>query len=529
MTDPRAFDEAARQKMAEREFVFQEEHWNDMERLIGQTQRKRRGFIFWFAAAAGLIGLPTLWWLSTDAGNGAPLERTPVPEIVLPITERTVNVTEGSTVLPTTDKAGPITSVAAVPAPQTPSENGSSPRTSALNDRKRAVAATKPNNTPSSIEVTNQTPDLAEEPGRGQPAQAEGYSSGVPTIEVEPVIELAIGTTGTEQPTTNPMQTPAENAAPSPSETSRIPLTAGANEIRSPLPSDTTAAADGAVAQDPPTAPPVIQDSTSIPPLAPDMVRTNQGRWELSTLGGTMFSSSAYSGGGSEEWSTGLTGRWSPTYGIEVVRRNDRVGIGAGVQRTRYAERLQLDRITTQEQAYNSYFTLTPVQVTLLIVTDTITIGAVDYYVTDQIDTVLNQVTRVTDTVQVTRIQREARDQVNVVDYWETSFFADLQSNKGRWSFGVRGGPTLGILSARRGVVPGPDPESFIDLTDKPFRTMMVGFAARGYVRFRVWNELSIGVEPMVRGHFGNAFKSGDLVRKNNAYGVLFSLTYRMP
>ncbi|MBL7985696.1 MAG: hypothetical protein JNM91_11885 [Flavobacteriales bacterium] len=535
MNDQHPFDEAARQKMAEREFVFQEEHWNDMERLIQRSRRKRRGFVFWFAAAAGLIGLPMLWWLTTAPGDHAPSTQALVPEKVQNNAAQnpTSHASEALVTVPSTANGSPTNAVAGVapstaptPVPHGPTARSTTPDAG----RGPSLAATR-NNTPPAAEATGQVPPSAERTSPVHEVESTDDVHGSPSTDAETATAAAAGTTGPTQPPPIPVLTPAVVAETDQPGASNDAGPVGANEAGSTPYADTTSSAKNDVASPelPPTIPPVAQDSMIVPPPAPEMVRADHGRWQLSALGGTTFSNSTYAGDDSEEWKGGLSGRWSPTYGIEILRRGDRVGFGAGVQRTRYAERLRLDRLTTQEQAYDTYFTLTPVQVTLLVVIDTITIGAVDYYVTGQVDTVIDQLTRVTDTVQVTRVRREARDQVNVVDYWETSLFADLHTSKGRWSFGLRGGPTLGILSARRGVVPGPDAEGFTDLVDKPFRTMLLGYAARGYVRFRVWEDLSVGLEPMVRGHFGNAFASGDLVRRNNAYGLLFSLNYRLP
>ncbi len=141
----------------------------------------------------------------------------------------------------------------------------------------------------------------------------------------------------------------------------------------------------------------------------------------------------------------------------------------------------------------------------------------------------VNQLISDTDTSQQNIILRQARTVVNRVDYWEVPVLFDLHTAIGRWCFGVRGGPSIGFLSIRKGAIPNTEGDGYADLGSAKYRSTMFGYQARIYARYRLSDHWSIGLEPVVRGHFGNAFEGSAPVRSNMAMGGLFSLTFRLP
>ena len=93
---------------------------------------------------------------------------------------------------------------------------------------------------------------------------------------------------------------------------------------------------------------------------------------------------------------------------------------------------------------------------------------------------------------------------------------------------GVRGGPTFGILSGRKGTLPNSTNDGYVPFEDEAFRELVIGYQARAYLRYR-WNAAwSIGLEPMIGGQLVNGLASGDLDRRSMAWGGLISLSYRL-
>ncbi len=208
---------------------------------------------------------------------------------------------------------------------------------------------------------------------------------------------------------------------------------------------------------------------------------------------------------------------------------NAHFGYGLGIHRTRYEEELRAQQITRTDDIYTTTYMLMPVQITTPVVIDTIQQGGVDYFVTTPTTVTVNQLISNTDTSQQNVVLREARTTLNRVEYWEVPLLVDLHTAKGRWSFGVRGGPSIGFLSVRSGVVPNAEGDGYSDLGGSTYRSTLFGYQARIYARYRLSQRWSIGLEPAVRGQFGNAFEGRAPVRRNMAVGGWFSLTFRLP
>jgi hypothetical protein len=129
-----------------------------------------------------------------------------------------------------------------------------------------------------------------------------------------------------------------------------------------------------------------------------------------------------------------------------------------------------------------------------------------------------------------TRVQlQEGIDRVNHVSYLELPLLLDGHVDAGHWRFGLRGGPTVGMLTGRRGSVPVTDPTGSIELSDQPFREYMFGWTVRAYIRYKLSDRWWLGIEPMMRGQLMNAYSTGDLTRRSTGLGVGFSVSYRLP
>ena len=237
---------------------------------------------------------------------------------------------------------------------------------------------------------------------------------------------------------------------------------------------------------------------------------------------GPSWTSNAYSGANSTEWINGVSGEqtWNAGAELMVMRRN--FGFGIGAHYASYQERFNQDEVVRhQQELRNSYFFNT-IDTTVTIVIDTVIQNDTAYYVTQQINTTINVLDWTTDTTVTTIKEREAVATRNVASYVEIPLLLDAHLTQGRWLVGLRGGPTAGILSGHRGTLPGSS-----DGGPVPFNDMVFGYTARAYVRYHLGPAWSMGIEPGLRGHFGNALGNGDLVRRNSSMGVMFGLTYR--
>ncbi|MEO8734275.1 MAG: hypothetical protein ABI373_08085, partial [Flavobacteriales bacterium] len=260
------------------------------------------------------------------------------------------------------------------------------------------------------------------------------------------------------------------------------------------------------------------------PQAAPPLVPVSSP-WEISVLGGSFTSKTDYSGNNSAEWTGDISSEHSISVGAEFVHMGRNIGIGAGLHYGSYAERLRSNAIDMTSTSTANYWYLLPVDTTFLFITDTLP-GQPPTYTGTSLDTTVNVLTQGTNTVTSTQRLREAREQVNRVNYLEVPLLIDVHLLQGRWSFGVRGGPTLGLLTGRRGSVPSADNEGYVEFVDMPFREFILGYTARAYVRYRFNAAWSVGIEPAIRGQLMNSLGSGDLARRASSKGVLLSLSY---
>ena len=144
------------------------------------------------------------------------------------------------------------------------------------------------------------------------------------------------------------------------------------------------------------------------------------------------------------------------------------------------------------------------------------------------IDTVLNVLTTEYDTTTTVTVLREGIDRVNRVSYVEVPLFLDLHTSAGRLTFGARGGPFVGFRTEQRTVLPGAEGANG-NLADATFRSTVFGWSARVYARYRLTDRWSLGMEPGMRGSFGDVMDTPGIARRNSAWGAWLSLSYRLP
>jgi hypothetical protein len=258
--------------------------------------------------------------------------------------------------------------------------------------------------------------------------------------------------------------------------------------------------------------------------------RTTDARspWEFSILGGAVLSTSTYSGGTSDLWSAGSTGRWAPSLGAEFMHMGRNFGIGGGVHHITYAEDLDVSSqsINTTVIRDSNYFR--SVDTTLFIVTGTTVIDGQTYYITQPFQTMVQILINGTATSISTQELVRALKAANRVSYLEIPLLGDAHLDRGAWSFGIRGGPTIGLLTSRSGSLPTTISDGSLVNGERTFKSTVFGATGRAYIRYRFCSAWALGLEPFWRTQFGNALGSGDMVRRNSGWGGSISLSYRL-
>ncbi|MBS1580785.1 MAG: hypothetical protein JST66_01155 [Bacteroidetes bacterium] len=381
------------------------------------------------------------------------------------------------------------------------------------------AAATEPSlaNDPPQDPLGPPAKEAVQQPGTvGTPAETPLaiVDSEAPTVEAT----ATIAQEATARHTTD------ENADPAtPSTTERTPPPATQDTIQPG--SLATAAADSL-----PPAPGTPNDTTqaALPPALMLPLVAAPSPWELTAWGGALSSTSRYTGPDSEEWNNASSGARSSAFGLELMHMGRHFGIGTGVHYVTYAEQFDAEAAYRLSESWRRVYFLTPVDTAIFFITDTIDQGGeLVYQGISRDTTVLVLGSRMENTVTATK-QRDARRQLNRVSYVEVPLLLDAHVVCGRWSFGLIGGPTIGLLSGRYGALPNQANDGYSDLGDRAFRSLMFGYTARVYARFRVGDRWSLGLEPSLRGQLASAFSDGVLTRRTQALGGLLSFTYRL-
>lgn len=534
MNKENEFDRIAREKLAERAFTFQEGDWAAMEQLIAQG-RKRRGLGWWDTLAAVALIAPIACYLLQEPATEAPaLVHVPAAQPMEPATTTTHGADHHNTTTHAERSADTerIAASSATPGStpaSTPAQNPvSAPPTPAT-----VAATTHATSRPSAAETRtgNSSPSV-----RATAAQAAPPSSGA--APAEPLLQAAspgasgtavhVVTAATTAVNTAPLESPPPGVrpdatmAPGSEEPARAVAPSGGTEGTSSV---TATDAQSPVAA---SSAPVAQDSTAAAP--PTIVAKAVRPWavELSGLGGAWASAPRYSGADTDPWRNDVHSRLAPAYGAEVALQRGSFGVGTGVHATTYSEAVQQERQQMSNTRIDTSYGLTPTPATITIIIDTIIQGPATYYVTQTIDTVLNVLTTAYDTTTTVTVLREGIDRVNRVSYVEVPLFLDLHTSAGRWTFGARGGPFVGFRTEQRSVLPGAEGANG-NLADATFRSTVFGWSARAYARYRLTDRWSLGVEPGMRGSFGDVMNTQGITRRNSAWGAWLSLSYRLP
>lgn len=548
MKDPNGFDELARRKLAEREFAFDRSHWTDMERLLTERDRKPGAWWPWMAAGVLLLGGATLWsTLGDDAvpgGTGA-VAVAEQPEKLDPSTGPGAAV---ATTTPVQAASAATAHIQTDPAPVSMStapatdhaHKGTRARSDAM--RTRAVSSSK-----ADAGMTASAPGTA---GSIDPHPAVTVST-TPTAHTltneataaEPAQETFPMTVNTGSSAASSDQFTAASEAPKstlaivaePGETTTTRNQPMASEVVQPPPTSTdpqvsepSHAEHEAEASDTEAPTALAAEPSTMPPSPPAWlaVRTPV---ELSALGGVFFTDATYGGDGTETWGASTERLNAAGSGIEGVWNiGAHFGLGTGAFLSSYRERLRTagyDR--TDQELTNSYFWV-PYDTMVLTVTGTDTIGAVIYNITELVPTTVYDLGHTTDTSYHTTVLRAPRTVTNTVRYVEVPLLLDAHTSCGRWVFGARGGPTLGLLAGRQTTVPGDGGAGYTDLEQSAFRSLTFGCMARAYVRYRLSSAWSIGLEPTWREQLGNTLRDADIQRRGHAFGGYLSLSYRL-
>ena len=522
MNRPEEFDDLLRGKLQEREFPFEEAHWADMQRRIAEDKRRKRRPILFFLIAAGLLGGVGAWYATSDTSDSNVAQR------VQPSTETssTSEVNSSEHTEPDSKHTTTIRPAETPEAPAAPADQLSSKETNTVEAPTGTSTPSKPA-TPRS-EQSVQAPKSPSANDHGQPLIPQQTttiaSSSVrfapPVEEPDNVTDPAIS----DPPATTPPVTPAEAATATATDTpsSVVPEATNADTLTDTF-SDSFAddlfalSADLEERYPPKDSATATQDPNAPPPAASKYV------WRISALGGLQRS---FNDHGDVPFGTAYTPLNTGLGGAEFMRMGSHFGFGSGIHILSYAEDLDRQELFKDELSFTTVYSLTPMSVTVPGIVDTVFVGGDTYYVTTPVDTTILVLESDIDTT-LTRITTQDAERVrNVLSYVEIPLLLDGHFDTGKWSFGVRGGPTLALLTGRSGAVPRDGLATLMPAEDAPFNSLSFGYVARLYVRYGLGTHWSLGLEPGVRGHFTQALTEAGYSVRPQAYGLHFSLTY---
>jgi hypothetical protein len=528
MNNAEHFDDLARRKLDERTFPFDEGHWQAMQQVLAAERRRKRRGLYW-GLAAGLLLL---------IGGGVALLRSDDAITAPPVAEVHEEVPATAPNAPTNTPAAPSTVQQPATAPQAASSTGPMQQRDTSDAPTAAASTEKPSGRPAQ-RATTATP--ANRRPATPPRAISGTNDAAPKARDaqrndQPVGTAAAGGTGTTA-TADLNAAPAATLKAAPKDDGHpggaVPAAGATAAGGNTLPPDTARTAYSTSEDPHETAPkPVANGHDSLPPAtaqpaAPPVIPP-ASPWELTVWGGVQRTNSTYSGA-EVPWSGTISDATAPAFGAEVMHMGRNIGLGAGLHYITYAERYQQPGLYTDIVAIDPVYSLIQVDTSLLFVTGSYTQNGQVYYTTELMDTFIYVLDVSADTT-VTRVTtQQGVDRVNQVSYLELPLFVDGHLDAGRWRFGLRGGPTVGLLTGRRGAMPIIDPSGVINLEDQPFREYMFGWTMRGYVRYRLGERWWLGVEPMMRGQLMNAYSTGSLERRSTGMGIGFSVSWRLP
>ncbi|MBS1568196.1 MAG: hypothetical protein JST45_02025 [Bacteroidetes bacterium] len=553
------FDELARRKLGERDFPFQENDWQNARRRIDAQRTGRGRAAIWITGALCLLGT-ALWFAMGHHAAPTGAHEPSAPQAYAPLEpdQHTTAVVEPASLKAETTEAQP-----ALPGSvkESPSGNGkqmkASPSPKHLKKAsveilgqqgagtKSKISAGQPDHQsvkPLEAAVHEATKEATERHRPDMPTRSSSIA--VPKEPNDPVnsVRPSDGRSGTAKddqerplhqedlgsptiPTLGAAATAEVHSVKPPA--APVPNKPEPGKPNEPVAEDPApAATDSSKAIQDPHVP---GDSTTsaapahaAPPIVPE-----RAPWEISVLGGMFTTASRYTGGNSAEWANGVGSANSAGFGVELMHLGRHIGLGFGLHYGNYAEQTRAEAIDRNITSLSHYWYLAAVDTTLLVITDTLP-GTPPGYTGNPVDTTVYLLAQGTDTSVTRQHMRDARNELNRVSYLEVPLLIDAHAVQGRWSFGLRGGPTLGLLTGRRGSLPNEAGDGYVGFNDVPFREVVFGYTARAYVRYRFNAAWSVGVEPALRGQLLNSLNDGQLQRRSAAQGVMLSLTYRL-
>lgn len=260
-----------------------------------------------------------------------------------------------------------------------------------------------------------------------------------------------------------------------------------------------------------------------IPPAAAPLV-SPQSPWELSFLGGAFQTTSTYNGQGTADWQVAAQQTYG--FGAELMHLGNNFGVGLGLHYGSYADRLSTPELSSSTTALQRYWYLADVDTTILLVTGYDSVAMA--YTGINVPTTIQVIQSAYDTVTTSSLLRAASERVNRTSYVELPLLFDAHLVQGRWSIGLRGGPSLGLLTTRSGSIPRDMDEGSISLNEVTMRRFMLGWTARAYVRYRFNSAWSVGLEPALRGQLLDGLDDHGTTRRSTAIGGMLSLSYRL-
>jgi hypothetical protein len=273
--------------------------------------------------------------------------------------------------------------------------------------------------------------------------------------------------------------------------------------------------------------PPADSASAATPePLATPLV-SPRSPWEITALAGLFSTTSHYQGARTQDWS--VAPERTASFGAEAVRMGRNFGYGIGLHYGTYADRLSTPEESRTEELLSRYWFFQAVDTTVLVITGTTTDSLGNTVHTGvNVPTTVQVLRSAFDTTYTTSRIREARTRVNRTSYIEVPLLLDAHLVQGRWSIGVRGGPTIGMLTTRSGSLPGEGDGGYAELGDAEARQLVFGWTARAYLRYRFNSAWSIGLEPSARGQLQDGVIGKEASRRSSGLGAMLTLSYRL-
>lgn len=571
MTPQEQFDDLVRRKLEERSFPFNEAHWEQAQEAIAARKRGRRGG-YWVGALILLLGTGiAAWWAwpqaaqqaapnpahersATTAAEGREAQHTPADATVMVDLDLGPNGSADGPVHSTNGRPADDAVAASVARPpvQPPASTGTleaheTPSRSEVRPTVRPATASAASSPALTTAATQETAETSRATMLGQQGEViqqrigTATSAGVSDAEPrpgaprrstdDPAKDLHQRSDAGENPDNPNVQAEmpehrvqaAESHTTEPATVQPPAIDADqSEEAAQPSEADTTAnrpAMEAAVGDS------IAADATSIDPALLTLPRKP---WELGLVAGPFNSDARYTGDGSAAIQEATGPMRTHMAGIELMHMGRRLGIGTGLYHGTHAERARFDAVERTVTSVDHYWYLLPVDTSILVITDTVLINGQPHYEGHQVPTTIQVITQGADTTTSTQALRNARTIVNRTSYLEIPLLLDVHLVQGRWTLGLRGGPTLGLLTKHRVTLPLDDDTGYAELGSEAFRSMVAGYTARAYIRYR-WNAAwSVGIEPTLRGQWMNSLSEGLLERRARATGVMMSLTYRL-